>query len=690
MNISIAAILIVILPLAHGQSLTGNVECPCLPADYFEYHDNWDAPVDYETKIGTSIDPKQYGIGCSAHDIDAQICSDANDCTLIVPLPPECNKSFCKRSWCFVDPDNCSRLHNPGSLFKDRHYSYATCGELDQFTYTERLKSLKDRTFQVGYGSNSGGWKGAYNPAGSFAANRQWTGPAVDFVRRAALEGGFYINMTRPPDWLRNNSMEFFGNSNFDLCVYAVSLGYLDFCVGSFSINEKRSSVTTIFEMTSDPVYLITHVEGGGQTDWESFSTAAITIFQPFTPQAWMMIFLFCLPILGLLMLFHEYGAPGSAYPRNESILVENEDSQGRISTEVIQRRIPLYKNICNSLYMGTLSFFGGSYDQSVVSVGGKINLLAIASFIMLILAVYTANLAAILTQDANKTSIDSIEMAVKQGMNFCAERKIAKIAMESYGIDPRKIVSDPIELGGDGQPGFNCPKCKARERVFTNMRQSHSDPSLYCDAAIASEEDLDTLHRYEKHCNKVKVGDPITYRSLGIPIYDKHADALVSLLHKIKTDGVMTSTLKASRPESQCPETGGEGSALNVQQLTGVWVITFSFVLFALLARFVSRPKRHLRCKQVENDSGGKERVLMLYRYDQWGNTPPNTVVVDGYRYDADSDELQEVAVSDNERRPFAQGFNIKGSHYDFDRIEEEEAAKEDNSIVDEGIAVN
>jgi len=424
---------------AHGQSPAGNSECPCLIADYFEYHDNLETAADFEKKVGASIDPQQYGIGCSAHDADAHHCSDANDCTLIVPLPPECDKSYCKRSWCFVDPDDCSRLHNPSTIFKNRHYSYATCGELDSFTHTERLRHLRDRTFQVGYGSNSGGWKGAYNPAGSFAINDQWTGPTVDFIRSAALEGGFYINMTQPPEWLRNNSQEFFGNSNFDFCVYAVSLGYLDFCVGSFSINEKRSSVTTMFELTNDPVYLITYVDGSGRkTDWESFSTAAVTIFQPFTAMAWIMIFVVCLPLLGMLMFFHEYGAPGSAYPRNEPVLVERENAHGRTSTKLINRPIPLATHMLNSLYMGILSFFQGSYDQSVVSVGGKLNLLAIASFIMLILAVYTANLAAILTQDANKTSVDSIEMAVKQGMNFCAERKIAKIAMESFGVDPR------------------------------------------------------------------------------------------------------------------------------------------------------------------------------------------------------------------------------------------------------------
>ncbi len=46
--------------------------------------------------------------------------------------------------------------------------------------------------------------------------------------------------------------------------------------------------------------------------------------------------------------------------------------------------------------------------------MGGKIHLLATALFIMLILSVYTANLVAILAQDVNKASVESMKMAVK------------------------------------------------------------------------------------------------------------------------------------------------------------------------------------------------------------------------------------------------------------------------------------
>jgi hypothetical protein len=615
--------------LSEAQDAGGSPSCPCLSFSEL----NAELQIDFEAVLGGHKDEATYGVGCASHDEDALTCSDANGCASTVPLPLDCDKSHCTRAWCYVD-EACPLMSNPSAYFKGRYYSYATCGELDRFTQTERLQSLKGKTFKVGFTSNSGGWKGGFNPEGSFAINELWRGPIVDFVKEAALVGGFTINMTAPPAWIKPKSLEFFGGSSFDYCVFATALGYLDFCVSGFSITEKRASVTTMFEATSDPLYLIVHTDEGNS--WETFITSTLLVFQPFTLSAWAIIFLFALPLLGVLMFLHEYGSPGSAYPKTEPVLVVQSDGE----TRVVVRPIPLTKHIANSFYAAVLSFYQGSYDLSVVTPGGKINLLAIASFIMLILAVYTANLAAILTQDAQKTSIDSIEAAVMTGYNFCAERKLADTIIGIYGIDPNRFVPDPVELGGDGKPGFNCPDCDARERTMEMMRRTHNDPSMYCNAAIAKIEDLQVMHRHGNHCDKTKIGESLGQQMIGIPIFDDHAASLNALLHKLKDDGVMAKTLLAGTPESQCPVTADEGSSLNPQQLTGIWVITFGFAIFGLLVRCYFSCSRG--CLKRGRSGGGvvpKERKL--WRYDQWLNPPGYDVIVDGYRYDGEKNEL-------------------------------------------------
>ena len=245
---------------------------------------------------------------------------------------------------------------------------------------------------------------------------------------------------------------------------------------------------------------------------------------------------------------------------------------------------------------MSYLSFFNGSYDPIVVTLGGKINLLAILSFVLLVLAVYTANLAAILTQDASRSPIDSLEEAVKANYKFCAARSVATSVMDLYGVDPSSIVPDPVHLGGDGQPGFNCPDCGARERIFDFMKNSiptktplkkksdnpHIDddnpeePSfLYCNAALASYEDLQVLQRYGSHCNKTVVGDILAFRDFGIPIASEKAAEMMSFFYEMKYEGVLDRHIRTAEPESQCPDNEGEeGIALNVEQLMGIWYV--------------------------------------------------------------------------------------------------------------------
>lgn len=133
------------------------------------------------------------------------------------------------------------------------------------------------------------------------------------------------------------------------------------------------------FETSDDPIYLVTFDDNSG-TSWSSFTSEFGKVFAPFTWGAWLMIVLISLPLLGLLMMYHEYAAPGSAYPRTAPVLETDPAGSG---TEMIRnRKIPMVNHIGRSLYMAALSFFQESYDQSVVTTGGKIHLLAISSLV--------------------------------------------------------------------------------------------------------------------------------------------------------------------------------------------------------------------------------------------------------------------------------------------------------------------
>eukprot|EP00547_Thalassionema_nitzschioides_P011430 CAMPEP_0194258138 /NCGR_PEP_ID=MMETSP0158-20130606/40688_1 /TAXON_ID=33649 /ORGANISM="Thalassionema nitzschioides, Strain L26-B" /LENGTH=658 /DNA_ID=CAMNT_0038997441 /DNA_START=110 /DNA_END=2086 /DNA_ORIENTATION=- len=608
------------LPASAKMRIEGNEKCPCVNSSFFPSNEMKRKGYNFP---GNVSEISEYGVNCSKHDENGfNECANTSH-----PSPPHCT-----RNWCYVDHTRCNLTHKISYYLPTRYYSYATCGELDSFTFTARRGSLKGEKLKVGYNANTGGWKGSYNKNGSFSTDDEWSGPIVDFIKEAALEGGFEIVKTAPPEWLHKGSMSFFGGSSkFDFCVYATSLGYLDFCVGSYTISTKRSSVTTMFETESDPVYLFVH--DSANDGWEEFSYNFRLIGQPFSYGAWLLIFFFTLPVMGMLMVFHEYDHPGTAFPKNEVTFVDDCDNKEK-PVEIESRKIPLYKHLLSSIYMAFLSFNEGAYSQGVVSISGKIHLIGLAAFVMLILAVYTANLAAILTQDANTSGIDSIKSAVRRGYNVCAERKIAQIVMEAYDVDGSVFVPDPE----DGKPGFNCGTCKSRQRVFDFMNHTHTDGSLYCNVAISKLEDLEALQSEKLHCNKTKVGDAIHFALEGIPIYSGRADALVSIFQDLKAKGFMTKSLKAAAPESICPESGGEGTALNVDQLSGVWIVTFGFAMLALLSKCI------LYCKRRKRQKKSSRKIRTLRRHDQWGNPPPYEVIIGGYRYDAEGHELQKM----------------------------------------------
>eukprot|EP00957_Ditylum_brightwellii_P013106 990210-Ditylum_brightwellii.AAC.1 len=119
--------------------------------------------------------------------------------------------------------------------------------------------------------------------------------------------------LSAPPEFLREEAKEFYSASPFDFCVYATSLGYLDFCVAQFTITNIRASSATWFQLHNEPIHLVVFNDNGGFSSTYSYLS---TILQPFTTGAWLVILIIVIPLLGMLMVVHELGAPGSAFPR--------------------------------------------------------------------------------------------------------------------------------------------------------------------------------------------------------------------------------------------------------------------------------------------------------------------------------------------------------------------------------------
>jgi hypothetical protein len=144
--------------LVEGEELLvpmeGDPHCPCLPLQElppFSFANT------YEGELGGTLEGslESYGVGCNYHDNTTQPCIDGcptNDTA--------CDRSWCARQFCWVDPDNCLLQYKTSSYAKGRFYSYATCRYVDSFSSSARIKTLAGKTLKIGMNSNLGGYRG--------------------------------------------------------------------------------------------------------------------------------------------------------------------------------------------------------------------------------------------------------------------------------------------------------------------------------------------------------------------------------------------------------------------------------------------------------------------------------------------------------------------------------------------------
>ena len=153
---------------------------------------------------------------------------------------------------------------------------------------------------------------------------------------------------------------------------------------------------------------------------------------------------------------------------------------------------------------------------------------------------------------------------------------------MRQYNIASR-FVTDPIDLGGDGQPGFNCAKCSSLQRVIEFIDPVKADiDENYCHAGIAAVDDLEVFQSHGQHCDKILVGQPLVYVANGFPISSEFSVELISLFLTLKNKGVYEEKKAAAKPRSACSlSLSNVPSPLSVYDLVAIWI--FSFVKDAL-----------------------------------------------------------------------------------------------------------
>jgi len=470
--------------------------------------------------------PPGYGISCATWaDVEPE-CSVAS--------PP----AWCASEWCYVNASACWQPNARSLSVPEFHYSYATCGYLDDYSESKHATALHGRTIRVSYPADASSGFTLVTRGG------KKTGSFPTF-----MQGIFdRFNMTMEIVPVSEKSKERSPKSSFTACVHEVALNSTDLCIGNFwSTSQRRLMAAFTSEVYQDLFYLVAPASEEGLVEMMG------SPLRPFVPSVWFgIVAVTAVASLGMYVL--ERGKP-------------------------MFRETTISRGISLSFYVAFQSMIGASSSYEAKSLGGKILNLAFGFFIMIVIASYTANLASFLVAKASTSKIDSIEAGINAGMKFCG---LSAIRESLISLEP--------ELRN-----LFVPVANANE-ALTNM------DSGSCQLAILAKLNLENAQRGEgmdAHCNKVAVGEVLLAIGNAMPIRSELQASMSWAMTLQMSSGAYDLAAAQAKETYLAPSAcGAQGDdeveeGMGLGEMTGVFIIAVAGMFLGFLAnciRFGSR----------------------------------------------------------------------------------------------------
>lgn len=437
------------------------------------------------------------------------------------------------------------------------YYSYPTCGYLDDRSPETQAKMLQQQIVRVAYLNNSAGFSGAYFLSG------KWQGPTRDYwqqilsTAQAAPQTTIELTVSPWPNtslpWPAMVMQPFrtdfpTSKSIFDSCVYATGLGYVDVCIGAFTINEARIKVSQMVEFFKVNVQLVVK-----QTIVPP-STADLVnaVYAPFTNGLWLMLFGF-VAAANLLIGFH-----------NRIANPEPLELGSRKSF-----RECLDCSVLN-LYFGWQAYWGGGLaPEEPESPAARLTSMGLGIFMLMTCATYVATVAAGLVQPSVPTSAISRVQDIIDNPSYkiCCEAQLASAFTSKLGIPPSQIVS-----------------ISSRGGVLSTL-----DAGGTCDAAGVYDEDLLQAHSQGTFCDYQSVWFLLQVGQ-GVPVSDRVARTMQWYHQQLDVTGTFDNLLKqvAVGYGNTCPPLIQTSATLEPADLLGAIVTAGFFFLLGLAVTLI------------------------------------------------------------------------------------------------------
>jgi len=516
----VVAISLVFLVSAEPE---GAVQCPC-------YNSTLDG----------------YGFGCTAHDVNGS--TDY----------PECNKTsapaWCSDSWCYVQASSCTVTHEMSTSIPGLAWSYTTCGFRDRFSRSNITESLRGQTLRVQFLGNTGGWKGNYCPgfAGQPCQGQRGYGPVGRFFDLVAGNAGITVQqVTEVPEPVRDQLERMGQRSNFDLCIWATGMGYLDVCVASLVMLPRRTDASPFVNLWSEPTILV-----GPLVDTAadvSFGEMLGAAFRPFSPNLWLTL-LAVVTSSSLIITYFETSPDG-----------QFNDLRGK------------REKAAEAVYRAFYSLFMCESRFEPCTLGGRIVGLGLAFMCILFVCGYTATLASFLVEERRLApSVESIQDAIRLNYKICAHPSHS-ITLQVNGVPPENIVE--VTVRSDILPAVSLASGST------------------CQVAVLSEEDFVSAQSSNggSFCGLERIGGAIGSHMVGLSVSDKWARQLGYAVSTAAADGQVQRAINEHQPTDYCTNINAEirnsnqPVALTVQGMLGPFVVTMLFTILGIVAH-VSR----------------------------------------------------------------------------------------------------
>lgn len=536
---------------AARASYPGNHSCPCLNKGFGGVlsPSNGTDCVDVTRNDGeTYCHPPDYGKNCSAWDENLQPYCDSSDDG---PLP-----TFCTTSWCYVDADTCFDsyfLYAQTAFSSDLFYSYSTCGNEDTWTQEIFSKELEGTTLRVGvpalyypdhYKLTSNGSIIYWN-LNIYAGEGDFTGIYIDYIEKIADAGGFELEYLP----VSTGGIVDAGWDSWSGCINDLSRGLLDICIGNFWETAARRSVATFTTpILDDEFYLLVPKL---TVDSSFFSQDQLgKVFGPFENNLW-----YALTLITFGMgFFHA--------------------TMGREGVSNVKSA----RNTCLSVEDSILEILSGSVEKESNNLAQRVLAITWAFLIMVALASYTANLAAILSHTAKVHAYSNIEDCISKNCRVCYPSQSVVLKTRIEELYPKLH--------------------NYKQMSYADMAEALKDGD--CEAAMVSALDWSLNVDYWGDCDGEFVGNNVLSFNTGFPVSSDVNPAISHLaLHDLHYQG-FTETLRPYVPSQSCDPSAAKSDdsdeadlQLKIGSFATPFLLVFSAMLFAIGCKVIEVARR-------------------------------------------------------------------------------------------------